>query len=71
MRRIDDGLLRPQPTADFADDYPVRYESELRGMLSHSRYIQLRKRLAELVMDSVRVEDKVYCLTSMARWRFC
>ena len=40
----------------------MRYESELRGMLSHSRYIQLRKRLAELVMDSVRVEDKVYCI---------
>ena len=38
----------------------MRYESELRGMLSHSRYIQLRKRLAELVMDSV--EDKVYCI---------
>ena len=37
----------------------MRYESELRGMLSHSRYIQL---LAELVMDSVRVEDKVYCI---------
>ena len=37
----------------------MRYESELRGMLSHS---QLRKRLAELVMDSVRVEDKVYCI---------
>ena len=37
----------------------MRYESELRGMLSHSRYIQLRKRL---VMDSVRVEDKVYCI---------
>ena len=37
----------------------MRYESELRGMLSH---IQLRKRLAELVMDSVRVEDKVYCI---------
>ena len=36
----------------------MRYESELRGMLSHSRYIQLRKRLAELV----RVEDKVYCI---------
>ena len=35
----------------------MRYESELRGMLSHSRYIQLRKRLAEL-----RVEDKVYCI---------
>lgn len=40
----------------------MRYESELHGMLSHSRYIQLRKRLAELVMDSVRVEDKVYCI---------
>lgn len=26
----------------------MRYESELHGMLSHSRYIQLRKRLAEL-----------------------
>ena len=32
----------------------MRYESELHGML--------RKRLAELVMDSVRVEDKVYCI---------
>lgn len=50
----------------------MRYESELRGMLSHSRYIQLRKRLAELVMDSVRVERiRSIALTSMARWRFC
>ena len=38
----------------------MRYESELRGMLSHSRYIQLRKRLAELErLVQSTYEDKV------------
>lgn len=40
----------------------LRYESEFRGMLSHNRYVMMRKRLATLVQDCVRVEDKVYCI---------
>lgn len=40
----------------------LRYESEFRGMLSHNRYVMLRKRLAVLLQDSVRVEDKIYCI---------
>lgn len=38
----------------------LRYESELRGMLPANSFIDLRKRISEVIRDSVRVEDRVY-----------
>ncbi len=40
----------------------MRYESELRRMLSAARYAELLRRLAELVQGNVRAEDRVYCI---------
>ncbi|MDD3335793.1 MAG: hypothetical protein PHI98_09820 [Eubacteriales bacterium] len=39
-----------------------RYEQELRGMLSYRQYTELRQRMATLVQDNVRIEDRVYSL---------
>lgn len=58
-RQVDEQVL----VDDVTELYNLRaMYRDAQRMLSHSRYIQLRKRLAELVMDSVRVEDKVYCI---------
>ncbi len=38
----------------------LRYESELEGMLSANRFIDLRRRLGEVIQNNVRVEDRVY-----------
>lgn len=40
----------------------MRYESELRRMLSAAKYSELLRRLAELVQGNVRAEDRVYCI---------
>ncbi len=40
----------------------LRYEQELRGMLSARRYDMLRQRLAEIIQDTVRAEDKTYSI---------
>lgn len=40
----------------------MRYESELRGMLSRDNYLELRKHMTDDVTNNVRVEDRVYCI---------
>lgn len=40
----------------------LRYEQELRSVLSRSHYEIMLQKLAELVVDVVRLEDKVYSL---------
>lgn len=40
----------------------MRYESELRSMLSRDQYLELRKHLTDDVTNNVRVEDRVYCI---------
>lgn len=40
----------------------LRYEQELRSILSRSHYEALIQRMAELVVDAVRVEDRTYSL---------
>jgi GGDEF domain-containing protein len=40
----------------------LRYEEELRSILSRSHYEALIQRMAELVVDAVRVEDRTYSL---------
>lgn len=39
-----------------------RYEAELRGMLTGKQYQRFRQRMAAIVTDGVRVEDKAYCV---------
>lgn len=38
----------------------LRYEAELRGMLPANSFIELRRRMCEVIHDSIRVEDRVY-----------
>lgn len=40
----------------------LRYEQELRSILSRSHYEALIQRMAEMVVDAVRVEDRTYSL---------
>lgn len=40
----------------------MRYEGELRRMLPAARYSELLRRLAEVVQNNVRAEDRVYCI---------
>lgn len=40
----------------------LRYEDELRSILSRSHYEAMIQRMAELVVDAVRVEDRTYSL---------
>lgn len=40
----------------------MRYEGEFRRMLPAAKYSELRRRLAELVQNNVRAEDRVYCI---------
>lgn len=40
----------------------MRYESELRRMLPAGQYNELLKRLADVISNNVRVEDRVYCI---------
>lgn len=40
----------------------LRYEQELRGVLSRTRYEALLQKMAEMVVDAVRVEDRTYSL---------
>lgn len=40
----------------------IRYEQELRNILSRSHYEALIQKMAELVVDAVRVEDRTYSL---------
>lgn len=40
----------------------LRYEQELRSILSRSHYEAMIQRMAELVVDAVRVEDRTYSL---------
>lgn len=40
----------------------LRYNDELRGILSRSHYEELIQKMAELVVDAVRVEDRTYSL---------
>lgn len=40
----------------------MRYEGELRRMLPAAKYSELRRRLADLVQNNVRAEDRVYCI---------
>lgn len=40
----------------------LRYEQELKSILSRSHYEALIQRMAELVVDAVRVEDRTYSL---------
>ena len=40
----------------------LKYESELRSVLSRHNYEMVIQRLAQLVVDTVRVEDKTYSI---------
>lgn len=40
----------------------LRYEAELRGMLPANSFVDLRRRMCEVIRDSVRVEDRVYAV---------
>lgn len=40
----------------------MRYESELRGILSKRSYNELRQKMSDIVRMSVRVEDRTYCI---------
>lgn len=42
----------------------LKYESELAGILSRSNYESVIQRLARIVVDTVRVEDKTYSIDS-------
>lgn len=40
----------------------LRYENELRAILPASRYLEMRQRMAEIVNDTVRIEDRVFAI---------
>ncbi len=40
----------------------LRYETELRGLLTNTQFMELRQRLANILRDGIRVEDRAYVI---------